>query len=157
MKRIFLLCTLLVSAAMGLVMAAGCGHAGQDCTGVGCASFLNVEFPGDRNWETGSWTVTMMADGSELGSCTFDLPEATGGSEPDCDDSVSVMFDSTGESLTEVTYRPTGEPGQSFDVQLERDGQEVATDTLEPEFSVVQPNGEGCSPTCYQATSRYTF
>jgi hypothetical protein len=142
--------------ALGVALAqTGCGHG---CDEIGCQPGVSVDL-GTVFEEPGTYRVTVIADGDTT-VCTLTLPRTEG---EDCD-SEAAWTSGRGEAttsgsgdqsqgparnLTGVTV--IGEPA-TIDVTVERNDQEVLSDTVTPEYREVEINGEGCG-TCREGSA----
>lgn len=136
-------------AAAFAVGTVGCGGLlGQGCNDVGCLNGLFVEGPTDLAAE-GAYDVEVCVDG-DCWREVLEVPpsgeEISGLSEG----VLTVYFDLDAVSVD----LPDGDLSGSHDVTVQvRTGTgQIVMDVHEPvEFTVNQPNGSGCSPTCWYA------
>ncbi|MCB9662913.1 MAG: hypothetical protein H6732_02285 [Alphaproteobacteria bacterium] len=133
-----------VSALLCLpVLLAACPVESQLCTLIGCLSTLELtlDLPG---WEDGDTVLTVDVERAVV-RCTV---SATG--EATCDDDgLSVSFDGEGDRRVLELQGHLVEA--AITVRAERDGVGVLDTTTTPDWTVSQPNGPDCSPTCVSA------
>lgn len=109
---------------VGLLAVSACGGAAY-CTLIGCDSQLTVAF---ATAPTSPWRVDVVAQNGATAS--FDCPDLSR-----CGPSASFRDFLPAHATVTVSY-----------------GGRTRSTTVTPSYSQVQPNGEGCGPTCTQAT-----
>jgi hypothetical protein len=152
MKILAALVVLVTSGALVLGSGTGCG-----CTQVDCSSAVTTTLtaPGDLEALEGA-VVTVCRSGicedavlvlstPNVLTCTFDAGHAclitTDGEETKIE--ITYAFGSDDEPDDDEVFRFQVAVGDG-DVLDEAEG--------EPDFDEYEPNGEWCSPTCYNAT-----
>lgn len=117
------------------------------CTEIGCTDGFTLRLVADgEELPAGVYEVSIELDG-EASECAFEVRMVCDGGGPcvvneDCnatysDDEASILYEGAPSS---VSYSVT------------RDGLQLASASVEPEYASVQPNGPDCPPTCMQAT-----
>lgn len=131
---------------------AGCGPV--QCDEEGCLSGPTVEFA-DTGWQEGTWRVELAEDNGAIGACELELPSPGDLTRP-CVGNLRLSLDRNGEHIESirVNHRPDGaDPTPSpLTVRVHRDDEQVAKEIFVVDYETVRPNGEGCPPTCHQAT-----
>lgn len=117
--------TLVMTALLASALASGC-IGGGECTAIGCADGVNVEWSGATMRERG----TLVLDGQTL---AFDCSATT----------AAVWCTPTGLRLmrTPVTLR--------VEVITDRG---VRSGSFTPQYTTSRPNGPDCDPVCRGAT-----
>jgi hypothetical protein len=140
MKRLALMLLLAVAAS-------GCGEEPVVCTEIGCTDGFTLELVADsEEFTAGVYNVDVELDG-EAEECAFEVRMVCEGGGPcvvneDCNATYGV---------SEISILYGGTPGE-VTYSITRDGLQIASDSIEPEYQTVQPNGPECPPTCMQAT-----
>ena len=134
-----------------MLEAAGCG-----CTDVGCEDVFEVAFTKvSTAWEPGSYVVSIVADG-EKNSCTFAMPAVA---DPVCTSNLQVRLlpipisDPSNEVRGLRSVLVFGTP-MLVQVTVARDGVPLGTNVFSPSYSVEEPNGPLCGPTCHLGASK---
>ncbi|MBW2528870.1 MAG: hypothetical protein JRI23_32140 [Deltaproteobacteria bacterium] len=142
----------LLSALLLSVAACGDGDpddvgGGEACTLLGCSDSLNLMIEPPEIFAAGAYTLALSnADGLDE-SCDFDLSSECSGAACMQECSLGQVF------ATELLISLSGNPA-SVTIVVTRDGTEIFSDTVTPEYEARYPNGEDCdrNPQCYQAT-----
>jgi hypothetical protein len=146
---------LVALLALSVPALLGCGgdELGGECTLIGCADGLTIEF---LQQQPGAYTVELVADGETITcNATLPLPACSELPSESCSRSDVTLFQSgcglepLHHSINGVSF--TGNPS-TVEIRVERDGTEVASDTFEPAYQRSAPNGEECGPICNNAT-----
>ena len=121
------------------------------CTQIGCSDSFEADFQPILDAQ-GEYLFTLDVDGA-VTTCTVTLPLAETQS---CDGPLQILRSGSAlpeseHSLPSFTIFETG--FVSYTLTIELDGVELVRWTEEPEWDVVQPNGEGCAPSCEVARS----
>ncbi|MFZ5895766.1 MAG: hypothetical protein ACOY0T_32215 [Myxococcota bacterium] len=163
--------------ASGLNLYA-CSGIGGACTEIGCGdeAILSFRTPADTPWSTGSYALVLTYDGVQH-ACQFTVPDAlpmSGSSHaipcaPDIGYAGVQFFqdskcqttrngDSVSQSCTPIPGRYVlqatvlGTP-KDIAVIIRRDDAEIINRNLTLQYSITQPNGPECGPTCHQASA----
>jgi len=171
MQRWFVFAVVLI-APLG-----ACGDSSDDeplaCTDVGCSDGVHLEVREARDaWPAGDYTVEISA-GGDSHRCTATLPNPS----PWTAESTTFKCDRTSLS---ASFRPTqgcdderdggtdgvtcgvlalevpGTPS-SVQVQIDRDGQSILDESVQPKYREMRPNGEGCEPVCERSSAELTL
>ena len=153
-----------------------CGLVPTSCNAVGCSDGVSVQAMTESGGlADGTYTVSIQADGNAMVRCTLDA--TTLSSAPPIGQLIRARCDDAGVEVTlgarvvctehrsedAVSQRCTPLEGQwelridvpgtptSLRVQIARDRDVLADETLSPRYEVSQPNGPDCDPTCRQA------
>jgi hypothetical protein len=136
-----------LTVAFLAVNATGCG-----CTEVGCQDGLTIDLKSASGaWAPGSYVFAVDADGTKS-TCTVDLPFVK---DPDC----------THPALMHVTFTAPDPVAantviaQVFNfvtaahvyLTISRDGAVIAEKDYTPTYTINEPNGPTCGPTCHVA------
>ncbi|MCA9646636.1 MAG: hypothetical protein KC492_38380 [Myxococcales bacterium] len=141
-----------------LLSAGGCRSTpkpGELCTQQGCDDGLRIEFQ-TAKWEVGSYAFRVEADGKHtLCKSVFPLMPCNIGRSVQCtgDPNAAVYESGCGveaekQSFSEVHFQ--SHPKQ-VKVTVLRDDVQIAEQSFKPTYTVTQPNGPNCEPTCHQA------
>ncbi len=140
----------LILASLLLPLTA-CGDKDEgplDCTQIGCTDGLEIEVSPTFSTQA-EYGAVIVADGETI-TCTAVLPlPSDGGSSCDAE---GVWWGTSGSALDESEhmllgwYLPSGPAEVSISVT--RDGEEVLSAELVPEYEELAPNGEDCGPIC---------
>lgn len=122
-----------------------------DCTEIGCSDSYDADFSPALTAQ-GDYVFTLDIDG-EITTCIMALPLVETES---CDAPLQITRSGSAlpeseHSLPSFTILETG--FESYTLTIELDGVELVSWTEEPEWELVQPNGEGCEPVCEVARS----
>lgn len=120
-----------------LLLVTGCEILSQDCNLMYAPSSFTASFEvaSEGVWE---WTVT--AEGMDV-ACSVTLPEGTDAACEGTTSTPTVEIVADGWVIGSTTF----EGGQDeVHVTLSHDGALVVDETLTPEWSMDEPNGEGC-------------
>ena len=125
------------------------------CTEIGCADGFNGEFSPAFTTQ-GAYVFPLDLDGV-TSSCTGSLPLNDGFS---CDGDLGVS--QSGSALPDDEHSLPGFYVSRYDfaqlqLTVERDGVEVASWSVSPEWSTFQPNGPECGPTCTSASANLSW
>ena len=144
---------------LGLLgLLAGCGDkVDVSCTDIGCQDGLQVDF--EPVLETaGDYEVEIVVDGVST-RCLASLP--LDAEAPSSCDEEGVYLTTSGSALSEDQHEITGvyltAGPDTVSIGVLRDEAEVGGDTLSPTYTVVQPNGPECEPTCRSASASVTI
>ncbi len=137
----------ILSIAFLMVYSAGCG-----CTLVGCEDGLGIELKkGSGTWEPGKYVFEASIDGTKS-SCTLDLPFVT---DPGCPILVKLgLMNNDPNGAAAATFPASvviGVTATHVTLSISRDGVEIAKGDFTPTYSILEPNGERCGPTCHVA------
>lgn len=131
-----------------MLEAAGCG-----CTDLGCNDSFSVVFNKvSMAWEPGSYVVSVDADGTK-NTCTVDIPLTA---DPACTSAAQMALNllpisgSSSQSKGLESIIIFGTP-KLVQVNVARDGVSLGTSVFLPSYSVNEPNGAICGPTCHNA------
>jgi hypothetical protein len=131
----------------------------KECTEEPCSSHLRATFDKDSAWENGDWKITMLVDGSAIGSCEFAIQGGTVARDEGCTAGLYLGEGSNGlgiDSIMAIRDFDDGKPSE-FTVRVEWEGAQRAEQTLEADYQTVRPNGPGCPPECQQAEAELAF
>jgi hypothetical protein len=122
-----------------------------DCTEIGCSDSFDAQFSPVLDVQ-GEYLFTLELDG-QVTTCTLTLPL---GESQFCD--APLQISQSGSALPESEHHLPSftifETGfTTYTLTIELDGIELVSWTEEPEWEVIQPNGEGCDPVCEIASS----
>jgi hypothetical protein len=120
------------------------------CHLIGCYDAFTATIVAPEGFPAGTHEVEIMADGWET-TCTFQLPlpRFKGGDPetPSCSPSLMLWFDSaTGDEVMTIAGTPRG-----LRVRQLANRVVILDQTSTPTYSIEQPNGPLCSPSCYFA------
>ena len=151
----------LVTLLTCMFVLSGCS--GTTCSTQGCGTTLEIEFEESNTepWSDGVWSVSVRTSGEELGTCELELPVGSAPPNPNCSGDLYLHAAQDGESLERVvssfrSARADALP-EEITVRLERDGQLVSEQDIEPDYQTYRPNGPECAPECRSATIPYSF
>lgn len=135
-------CPAVATIMMLALAAAGCGDGPKACTEIGCSDgvFLTIVGPSDQPVTSFSGEVT-IGDKTIALSCTS---TNSGGDDYFCGGNLLEITVTEGDAVT-VDLTSTDDPSLGF------------SGTIPLQFEEVQPNGEGCDPTCRQANATVTL
>lgn len=166
-----------VSALVLIAPLGACGDSSDgeslSCTLIGCSDGVHLEVRAARDaWPAGEYTVE-ISDGDDSHRCTATLPNpslwttesttfkcgrtslsaflrATQG----CDDERDGGTDGVtcGALVLEVPGNPS-----SMQVRIDRDGQTILDESVQPKYREMQPNGPGCEPVCERSSVELTL
>lgn len=122
---------------MFLFLLAACDFLYHDCTLLYAPNgfTLDATVAAEGTWD---WTVSA---GDSLGSCTVTLPDATDGA---CDGSGSLTVEPDGATWSLLSrFTPPGD-AEAVEIVVGLDGAEVWDETITPDWTTSEPNGEGC-------------
>lgn len=137
----------------------------QPCTSMGCYSGVQIAVEAasasSAAWPAGSYRFAVTLDDKTV-TCEGSLPLK------DCGDGLSIKCDGEGVMIGESGCALPAEQQMFSDIHLdgepkhikinvERDGEVVATADFAPEFKITRPNGPTCEPVCNQATGTLRF
>ena len=122
-----------------------------DCSEIGCSDSFEADFQPVLEMQ-GDYLFTLDVDGV-VTTCAMTLPLIDGQS---CDGPLQLLRSGSAlpeseHSLPAFSILETG--FVSYTLTIELDGVELVRWTEEPEWDVIQPNGEGCAPVCEVASS----
>ena len=129
-------------------MLAACDH--HSCTDIGCMQSATLRFRTPLS-EAGEYRLRAIIDGTSF-ECTAFVPLRRDGSEPVCEtmfvnrQEITTRTDDAvtgraGDPITSVSF--TGDIG-SIALTVTRDGVELLSTEVSPEYRGVEINGEGC-------------
>ena len=142
-----------VSVLFLILCVPGCdAGTGAACTEVGCTDGLWLEINFSPGFTAGDYEIVLNDGSMNPTTCTFEISDVA----TDCDgDPVCVQgaqCDATWDvDGGKVTFNLEGTPSDVV-VTVRQDEVDLASVSLSPDYETVQPNGEGCEPTCEQAT-----
>jgi hypothetical protein len=128
------------------------------CTQIGCVDGLRVMMHKAASWQSGAYELAFDIDGTKV-SCkgALPLPACDEGPGLKCDVPERVQITESGCALPadqhgfgDIGF--TGEPAR-VKISVRHAGKEIHAEELAPSYKVLQPNGEGCEPTCNSATA----
>jgi hypothetical protein len=128
------------------------------CTQIGCVDGLRVITQKTASWQPGTYEFAFDIDGTDV-SCrgSLPLPACDQGPGLKCDVTEKVQITESGCALPADQHGFgdmgfTGEPTR-VKISVRHEGKEIHAEELTPSYKVVQPNGDGCEPTCNSATA----
>lgn len=119
---------------LALTALLGCVH---NCTLMWAPSTLTLTFVSE-DWPAGRYEIEVIGDGGRSGMCVLDLPDD--GSPPACTQNARVTAADDGIPSMAVE----GFTAETVQVVLSRDGEGVLDQAFTPDYTVDEPNGEGC-------------
>lgn len=137
-----------ISISFLMVYSAGCG-----CTELGCQDGLNIQInKGADTWAPGKYVFEVNLDGTKS-SCTLDLPFVN---DPDCLALVQLILTNKDPNSAPAGVVPasvlTNIAATHATLTISLNGAEIARGDFTPTYSIQEPNGERCGPTCHVAT-----
>lgn len=148
--------TILSVLSLALFVPGCDAGGGAACTEIGCTDGLWVEVDFSPGLTSGDYEIVLNDGSMAPTTCTFEVSEVAS----DCDgESICVQNADCDavwnlESGT-VGFNLEGTPSDLV-VTVRQDSVDLSSVSLSPEYESVQPNGEGCEPTCEQATETVT-
>lgn len=122
----------------------GCG---DDCTDIGCGSGFLVELASEE-WQDGEYEVAVEA-GDDSTTCSFTIEDGEGVIGP-CEPAIANV-DPSELARGFVLVRYQSAKPREVTVSLERDGEELARDSFEPEYEEVDVSLDACGGACTAA------
>jgi hypothetical protein len=123
------------------------------CTDYGCLNALLVEL-GSAELRAGDYEIAIIADGQSA-RCTIALPQPfRAGREPDeesqCAGELQVILTPAYRNgdVIGIESLVLSKPPREVSVTVRAGGAEVGHLTTAPQYTVTQPNGAACAPTC---------
>lgn len=133
----------------------GCSSPGHACTEIGCEDGLMVSLTPNSSWPHGEYRFTLEVD-DITSTCVGTLPLAGCDAAAIACEGPAIPIGGSGCALPPAEhafagFTLTGAPARmSIEVQL--DGQTLASKSWTPTYKTVQPNGSNCEPTCRNAS-----
>ncbi len=133
----------------------GCWRGNMDnslvpfCTEMGCHDRLDISIirrDGDA-FISGNYTFILTPKGGDTIEVTCTL---TGDSLDDCQGDVGMMQVFTSDSVHELGVRLDFAPSRIV-AQVDFFEQSLDTQTINPDYTTLTPNGPECEPICFQA------
>lgn len=122
------------------------------CGDLGCSSGIYLSLVAEANvFDAGQYDVTFVIDG-EVESCQFALSNGEPcGLDPVCVvdsrcDGPQIQFNFV--IMPHTIGFVVGPEGESIEVDVERDGRPLLSQTLVPSYEDYAPNGTDCEPIC---------
>jgi hypothetical protein len=147
----------------GVLSLLACGDKEEDtgallgCTEIGCSDGFTLTLePVLRS--PGAYELTILADGQTI-TCHTSLPfdEAALGGCSSQEAWIGLNGTALPEDQQSIDSFGLSSTPDEVAVQILRDGALVASNSYRPEWTVVQPNGPDCGPTCTQASDRMSI
>jgi hypothetical protein len=135
----------------------------RGCTLIGCQDGFSVDFTPSGAWTVGDYEFLFTLDG-ETTTCAGSLPL------PQCGTANAVTCSPSAEQISIFESGCALQPAlhgfagfqvlppkaETVTLRLSREGLVLLEQSWTPAYQTLQPNGEGCGPTCESATDALT-
>jgi len=147
------------SIAVLFACTTGCGSA---CDQAGCPDAILIEFVDSATWEAGSYTLTVNGEKS----CSLDVgssrkvsgersEQENAGGHGGANDSSAIGCSGSGVLLSNAGGGPltlsVERPLEQFELTIERDGLQLLSETIRPEYSRLPTRKTSCGEGCLNA------
>lgn len=157
------------SAAAALIALSACGSRSKDvedpaspepraCTEIGCIDGLHIELEPNASWAPGRYRFVLEAGGAEQ-VCEATIPLPPCEAPPvTCSGASFAQIGASGCAMPPAQHGFATihfpDAHEQVRVLVERDGEPLLDQALQPTYRTLQPNGPGCGPTCRSANAR---
>ncbi|EYF05104.1 hypothetical protein [Chondromyces apiculatus] len=124
----------------------------RPCTQIGCGPAFSVAFQRPSPWKSGTYRVTVTADGKEA-TCTATFPLACD-APPPCPADAGFQLGLSGcalppaqHSLSGIDFSQGTRPAK-VDVKVFEADAPIGAASYTPAYTSATPNGPGCEPAC---------
>jgi hypothetical protein len=127
------------------------------CTMIGCENGVRLTINKPTPWVAGAYVFNFELDGKAV-ECKGALPlqSCEAGPSLSCTADAKVRIGESGCALPVAQHGFSDitvlDAPQRVKIKVSRDGQEIGAADLTPNYMTSQPNGEGCEPTCTNAS-----